>query len=175
MSRRFVHINEIKKIENEKSVKLREQFSCGKASLDDYIKTKAGQGSKQNLGQTHVFLDDSIPAICGYYTLSNLSIHKTRITAYFKFPLDEIPSMLIGRLAVSSSFQNQGIGKKLITNAFGKIVGISQDAGIKLIVVDALDEPAKDYYEKFGFKPFDDEPMKLYLAIETAKKAVAQV
>jgi predicted N-acetyltransferase YhbS len=112
--------------------------------------------------------------IYGYYSSSMNSIPTELLLSEENrrgFP-KEIPAMLIGRLAVSQSFQGKGIGKKLLRHGFECAVEVSDKIGINGIYVDAIDEQAKSYYLQFGFIPFNDNSNKLFLPIETIKKAI---
>lgn len=73
--------------------------------------------------------------------------------------------MLIGRLAVDSSFKKKGYGGHTLSEALKKIRSIAKDFGIKIVIVDALNESASDFYKGFGFIPFDDNQMKLFLTV----------
>ncbi|MFG1520325.1 hypothetical protein [Halobacteriovorax sp. ZH1_bin.1] len=175
MSDRFVHINELLELEKTTKVKARESFNSGKQSLDDYIKKFAKNASKKGVGQTHTLITETPLKLIGYYTLSSLSIQKSLIAKLSSFPAPEIPGMLMARLAIDSSEQKKGFGKKILVHALTKIEQISVDAAIKIIVVDALDQEAKNYYLQFGFIEFDDEPMKLFMSIETVRKVLVSM
>lgn len=54
-----------------------------------------------------------------------------------------------------------------MTEALKKIRSIRQDLGIKLVVVDALNASAASFYKGYGFIEFDDNPMRLFLAIDS--------
>jgi ribosomal protein S18 acetylase RimI-like enzyme len=85
----------------------------------------------------------------------------------------EIPAALIGRLAVATAFQGRGLGKELLMDALVQIIDKSSSIGIYAIVVDAINDQAAAFYEKYGFTKFPSRPDRLFLPIETAKKAFA--
>ena len=175
MSSKFVHISEILKIEKEKKQKFRQNFDCGEESLNDYIQKFAKNNSIQSVGQTHLLIESSSSKIIGYYTLSNCSLKKSFLSMFSNFPVSEVPGILIGRLAIDNSEQRKGYGQKLMVHALGKIQKISQDTAVKIVVVDALNNQAKSYYTQFGFKEFDDEPMKLFMSIETVNSVLSEI
>ncbi|MBK24609.1 MAG: hypothetical protein CME70_11495 [Halobacteriovorax sp.] len=175
MSEKFVHIKELLDLETSKKVKARASFSSGKQSLDDYIQRYAKNGSKNQVGQTHLLIEEEPLKIIGYYTLSTLSVEKSLLAKFTSYPAPEISGMLMARLAIATSEQRKGHGKKLLVHALTKIQRISEDAAVKIVVVDALDQQAKDYYIQFGFIEFDNEPMKLFISIETVNSVLSQV
>jgi hypothetical protein len=58
-------------------------------------------------------------------------------------------------------------------DALARINDKSGSIGIYAVVVDAIDDQAAAFYEKYGFIRFPSRPDRLFLSIETAKKAFA--
>ena len=87
-----------------------------------------------------------------------------------KTPNYPIPAVRIGKLAVDKRFKGQGIGKLLLVDAFKRILSV-EDIAIKVVVVDAKDDAAAEFYMKFGFIRFQDNPGSLFIPLETVKKA----
>jgi GNAT superfamily N-acetyltransferase len=103
--------------------------------------------------------------------MSQISIEAISEESRRGLPIN-IPALLIGRLAVDQSVQNCGVGKKLLRHAFECAVEISEKTGIYAVYAQAKDEKAKQYYKKCGFIEFQDEPLSLFLPIETIKAAI---
>jgi ribosomal protein S18 acetylase RimI-like enzyme len=131
---------------------LRESFDCGKPSLNEFIRQYARQADEQNTTRTFVSLDQGNKKIAGYVSLSNTSIEKALTSDVLKSRVNPIPALLIGRLAVDSSYRRQGLGEKLLVFAFDKALAINEMSAIQAIVVDTLDEEAKAFYERYGFQ-----------------------
>ncbi len=79
---------------------------------------------------------------------------------------EPVPVALLGRLAVDASVQGQGIGKHLLQDAVIRVAQASDVIGMRAIVVDALDEQAKTFYEQYGFVSSPISPFKLMVTIE---------
>jgi predicted N-acetyltransferase YhbS len=62
-----------------------------------------------------------------------------------------VPVALLGRLAVSQSFQKQGLGGILLADACKRVMAASQTLAVAAIVVDAKSAKAADFYRHFGF------------------------
>lgn len=80
-------------------------------------------------------------------------------------------SIRIAHLAVGKDLQGKEIGKWLLTQAFKKIVHISEITGLYFIIVDAK-ESSKSFYEHYGFIKFTDKDLTYFLPVETVRKAM---
>lgn len=164
----IIHINNLVEREKADSISYRDSFDCGKSSLNDYLKKYARKNSEQDIGQTWVLWCEKSKAIAGYYTLLTTSISKQESQVKAPYPL--ISAIKIGRLAISSKFQKQGIGGKLLFSAITDIIDIAERVAVTLILVDAIDEDAKQFYLKNNFIPLSDNQMALYMRVEFARK-----
>jgi GNAT superfamily N-acetyltransferase len=81
---------------------------------------------------------------------------------------------VIGRLALDQSVQNQGIGPALLRDAILRTLQAAEIAGIRAILVHAISERAKRFYEKWGFVPSPVEPLTLMITVAEARKAVTE-
>lgn len=149
-------------------------FSCGVEALDRYLKQQASQDIKRHLAQVFVVVPKERPqTIAGFYTLSATSMQAVSMPEELarKFPRYPLPAALIGRLAVAEYFQSQGLGKILLADALKRIVAVRQSIGMFAAIVEAKDEKAKQFYIKFGFTSFHDQPLRLFLPLETVQRA----
>ena len=145
-------------------------FKCGVESLDNYLKRQAGQDVKRHISRVYVAVQIEAPKnIVGYYTLSSLSIELKQLPEKLlkKLPKHPIPSALIGRLAVNKAAQGSGVGKMLLADAIKRTIAISEEIAIYAMVVDAINDEAKGFYERFGFKSFSKETNRLFLPLKS--------
>ena len=77
--------------------------------------------------------------------------------------------MLIGRLAVDEAWRGQGLGADLLRDAVLRIVTAAATVGVRAILVHAISEEAKAFYERHGFSSSPVEPMMLMITIEEAQ------
>lgn len=82
----------------------------------------------------------------------------------------EVPAIKMGRLAVSSHHQKKGYGETLLIDALRRSLRNSDEVGAAVVIVDAKDERSKDFYLKYGFKPFPDRPLQLFIHLQTLEK-----
>jgi predicted N-acetyltransferase YhbS len=81
---------------------------------------------------------------------------------------DPVPVVIAGRLAVDKSAQGHHVGADLLRDAVLRIVGAAETVGARAILVHALSESAKSFYERHGFGASPVEPMTLMITVEDA-------
>ncbi len=130
-------------------------FFCGISLLDNYLHKQASQDMKRKLAICFVLPDEG-NVIKGYYTLSSDSIHQSELPEKIKSKLPKsysnLPITLLGRLAVDSNFQGQGLGKLLLLDALKRSYDVSKSSiGAMAVVVQPFDSSAVSFYNSFGF------------------------
>ena len=88
---------------------------------------------------------------------------------------DPVPVILIGRLAIDTRFQGRGIGADLLRDAILRTLQAAEIAGIRAILVNAISENAKRFYEKYGFISSPANPQTLMITVAEAARVVAQL
>ena len=145
-------------------------FQCGVEALDRYLKKQAKQDTKRHISRVFVATKPNNPkAVIGYYTLSTLSIALNQLPERLarKLPKHPVPAALIGRLAVSNAAQGQGVGKMLLADAIKRTLAVSDQIAIYTMVVDAVNDNAKGFYEQFGFTRLSDDSSRLFLPLKS--------
>jgi GNAT superfamily N-acetyltransferase len=142
------------KIEPLNSSLNKKEFSCGKATLDNYLHTQASQDVKRKLCVVFAMFDGT--TIKGYYTLSSASISAELIPEAVKKKMprsyESLPVTLLGRLAIDKRFKGNGLGGIILLDALKRSYQIAGSSiGSIGVVVDSLDEEAVIFYDKFGF------------------------
>lgn len=143
-------------------------FSCGVAPLDNYLKTQARQDVKKNAVRAYVLHTTGSNTIIGYYTISAASVELTDLPEVFARRLPRygvLPTMLIGRLAVDQRYRGQGLGGILLANALRRCYTLAQEIRSVAVVVDAKDEAAAHFYERYGFLHLTSTPLRLYMTM----------
>ncbi len=145
-------------------------FSCGNESLDNYIRNQASQDLKKKIATVFVLIDSPNTDVIAYYTLSSYTIDIDNLDEAFvkgipRYPL--LPATLLGRLAVDNTFQGRGMGKVVLIDAFKRALDATAQVASLAVVVEAIDENAVSFYQKYGFRQFKQYPLKLYLPIKS--------
>ena len=142
-------------------------FSCGLPELDRYLERRAGQDVRRRIARVFVCTAEDVCAVLGFYTLSALSINLASLPDALsrRLPRHPVPCALIGRLAVDRSAHGHGIGRMLLADAVKRTVAAGEAVAMHALIVDAANEDAKRFYERFGFVPLTDNPMRLFLPL----------
>ena len=149
---------------------LRSGFCCGEVALDNYIQRQASQDLKKRVAAVFVLVDTPGVEVLGYYTLSAYTVNVSALQEDFgkrlpRYP--KLPATLLGRLAVDSAHKGQGLGELLLLDALRRALETSRHIASLAVIVEALNKPAHNFYLKYGFMPFRQEPMRLYLPIKS--------
>lgn len=150
----------------------RSAFDCGQPMLNDWLKDRAGQFDRRDLSRTCVATRPDQLLVVGYYAIStHRVVYDVLPAAEAKgLPRLDVPVVLIGRLAVDRSVQGQGLGALLLVDALRRSVQICDQVGIRAVEVDALDDAARNFYLKFGFRSLLDDPRHLFLPMHEIRK-----
>lgn len=151
----------------------KDSFNSGKPELDRYLKQYAIKNDAIGIARTFVALPaEGSRKIAGYYACSASSFDPKELPIQLRerLPGYPIPAILIGKLAVDQAMQGRGLGKRLLIHAFENAIDVSEFLGIYAVKVDAIDEQAKEFYQKFGFREMSDTPFSLFLPLTIVKE-----
>lgn len=144
----------------------RKAFDCGQSDLNHYLQQTAQQHQKKQISRTWVAVYPAQPeTILGFYTTTLAEISPDHLNAKDakKLPKTHLPVVRLSRLAVDRHYQGLQIGQRLLVDAMVRSVRLLEEFAIVAMVVDAKDEGAASYYQHFGFIPFQDDVLKLYM------------
>lgn len=157
----------------------RNGFDCGSAPLNHYIRQVARQHAERGISRVFVLVDDGEQIqkpILGFFSLAACEAEAETLPSALARKLPwKIPAVRLGRLAVSQSFQGRGLGKDLVLLAMRKTAEGATIVGVAGLFVDAKDENIAGFYGRFGFIPLPDQPLTLFLPIQTLLQAVATI
>ena len=140
-------------------------FRSGISVLDDWLIRRARANQASGASRTYVVTTDA-NRVVAYYALAAGAIASTEATGPFKRNMpDPIPVAVLGRLAIDQAFQGQGLGTALLKDGVLRVQHAASIVGIRGLVVHALSDDAKIFYEKFGFIAGKTNPMTLLLAL----------
>jgi len=150
----------------------RSSFDCGNQMLNEWLASHAGQYERRDLSRVYVAIRPGESTIRGYYAISmHRVVFDDMPAAESKgLPRIDIPVLLIGRLAVDTSIQRQGLGSLLLVDVLRRALRISEQVGIRAVEVDAIDETAQAFYLRFGFHSLLDDPKHLFMPLREIRK-----
>jgi GNAT superfamily N-acetyltransferase len=146
------------------------QFHCGETTLDDWLRKRALQKEESGASRTYVACLEK--RVVGYYALAAGAVAHAEAPGRVRRNMpDPVAVMVIGRLAVDQTVQGQALGPALLRDAVLRTLQAAEIAGIRAILVHAISERAKLFYEKWGFIASPIEPMTLMITLAEARKA----
>jgi GNAT superfamily N-acetyltransferase len=153
----------------------RKGFDCGVPELNEYLERFARQNHESGGAKTFVAVPPSNPArVIGFYSISPGAIEFARVPAKLTKKLGryDVPIFRLGRLATDRTFQGQGLGGDLLVAAGRRALAVSIEVGGVALAIDAKDENAARWYERFGALPLLDDPLKLILPLTVIADAI---
>ncbi|MDE3110058.1 MAG: GNAT family N-acetyltransferase [Acidobacteriota bacterium] len=131
-------------------------FACGNPALDRYWREHAHQDLRRNVATVFSLLDLRTDAIAGFYTLSAASVALTDLPATMQKALPtypQVPAVLLGRLAIATAYQRQGLGALLVFDAVQRVR--ASGVGAHALLTDPVDTRAKAFYAHLGFRELE--------------------
>lgn len=147
------------------------QFECGKPPLDQWLRSHA-LANEGKSSRTFVLCDNG-NTVLAYYTLATGSVARTEMPRRIRHDLpNPVPVMLLGRLAIDRRCQGRKFGAALLREAMLRTLRVSEQAGVRALVVHAIDDEAIAFYMRYGFQVFPPETRTLLLPVETMAAAL---
>lgn len=146
----------------------RKAFRCGVPVLDRFLQQQAHQNMRRGVSQTFVLVPADAPGeIAGFYTLAPAEVGLADLQPADARPLPPypVPCFRMGRLARDQRWHRQGIGPLLLGLAVQRCLEAKRSVGGYALIVDAKGAEAKAFYERHGFRSFQDTPLSLYLPL----------
>ncbi len=146
------------------------EFDCGQSSLDEWLKRRALANHQSGASRTFVAADHD-GRVYGYYAMAAGAVaHQAATGGVRRNMPDPVPVMVLARLAVDCRAQGIKLGAALLQDAVNRTLTISHNAGVRALLVHAIDERAKQFYEHYGFQESPQHPMTLMLHLSKIKK-----
>lgn len=151
-----------------------ERFDCGSESLALWLKKHAVQAAAAGSARTFVIHDSHQGRVVGYHAIAAASVtHDDSVPRVIKgMPRHPIPAALLARLAVDTTVRSHGLGAWLLRDAILRTLNAADEIGIRALLVHAIDENARSFYEHHSFEPSPTDPMNLQLLIKDARASV---
>jgi GNAT superfamily N-acetyltransferase len=150
-------------------------FDCGThESLNDWLKRFALSNQKNESARTYVVHRNR--SVVGYYSISAGSVSLDEAPARIAKGLARhpVPVILLARLAVDKQEKGIGLGKALLKDALARIAQAADIVGARAILVHAIDDQAKKFYQHFDFEPSPVHELQLMLLMKDLRKALAE-
>lgn len=143
-------------------------FDCGDADMNAFLARYARQSHEQNATKTYCAIETDRPGkILGFYSIAPSAVAHTVVPARMTKGLarHEVPGYLLARIATDSSVAGQGLGGQLLVAAARRCLRLVAEGGGILLIIDAKNERAADWYASFGAQRLQDQPQGQYLRL----------
>lgn len=124
-----------------------------------WLRDHALASAKRGTARTWVW-SDATGKVAGYYALAAHKVAREQVpNRAGRGGPQEIPSVLLARLALSRELRGRGLGPVLVADALMRVVEATHTVAARLVVVDALHERVARFYESLGFSRIPDSLM----------------
>ena len=146
-----------------------DDFDCGEPVLNDWLKRRALANHLMGASRTFVIADPA-HRVLGYYALAAGAVAHQQATGSIRRNMpDPIPVMVLARLAIDRRAQGMHLGGALLKDAVQRSFSVAHDTGVRALLVHALNDAARKFYEHYGFQASPAHPMTLMLRISVVK------
>lgn len=143
-------------------------FDSGVPTLDDWLKKRALANEASGASRTYVVMAGG--RVIGYYALASGAVAAQQSTGKVRRNMpDPIPVMILGRLAVDRAYQKRGLGVGMLRDAVLRTLQAAAIGVIGAILVHAISDDAKRFYERNGFSTSPVDPMTLMMRVADAE------
>ena len=150
------------------------QFTSGEPAVDSWLRSRARQNEARGGARSYVACDGA--RVAGFYSLAASAVARRRLPSRVGRNMPEpIPVILLGQLAVDADYQGRHLGTDLLIDATRRAAAAAEHIGARAVVVQALNERVKSFYERHGFRPFsEDEPLMLVLPMSELRSLLTR-
>lgn len=151
------------------------RFDCGRhESLNDWLKRFALTNERNESARTYVVHRNGL--VVGYYSISagSVSVEEAPTRISKGLARHPIPVILLARLAVDRDERGTGLGKAVLKDALRRIAQAADIVGARAVLVYAIDEQARKFYEHFDFEPSPVHDLQLMLLMKDLRKALEE-
>lgn len=146
-------------------------FSSGAPDLDNNLRNRALANHVQ--GGSRCFVTCRDGRVVGFYALASGSVaHRPAAGKVRRNMPDPVPVILLSRLAVDRKEQGNGLGSHLLRDAIARCVQAADSIGVRAILVHALHDEARSFYEHFHFEPSPTDSLHLLLLMKDAREII---
>ncbi len=139
-------------------------FDSGEADLDEWLVRRAWRNQSAGFSRTYVTTNGK--RVVGYHAVSAFAVLRSEAAGRARRQApNQIPAILLGRLAIDRGAQQKGLGAALLRHAMELTVAASETIGVRMLVVTALHPQAAAFYQRFGLTPSPTNPLDLMITV----------
>jgi predicted N-acetyltransferase YhbS len=148
------------------------RFKSGKDALDDWLRQRAIKAEGKT-ARTYVVCQGATTTVVGYFSIAMGAVQRAAAPKKMqKNAPDPIPVAVLARMAVDIRFRGQGLGAGLLRDGLKLCLQASTIIGARAVLVHAIDDDVRPFYEKYGFVSFPAGSKTLFLPLQTIVDAL---
>jgi GNAT superfamily N-acetyltransferase len=141
-------------------------FDCGKPALNNWLVRRALGNQSAGTGRTWVVTETETGRVAAFYASSTASVLRSSAPKRFDHNQpEELPAILLGRMAVDSKHKGRGLGAALLKHFMLKAIEVAGTVGVRLLLIHAKDEEAKTFYAHFGCVESPVDPLTMMMLL----------
>lgn len=130
-----------------------EGFDCGKAALNHWLFRRALANQRAGASRTWVITDENGRVVACYASAAASIIRSAATKRVARNQPDDVPAILLARMAVDAKHQGNGLGAALLKHFILKALEVAEIVGVRILLVHAQDQEARDFYLHHDFQP----------------------
>ncbi len=128
------------------------QFQSGEAALDGWLRQRALSNLELGASRTYVVSPVGSDVVVGFYSLSMGQVLALDVPGAMRRNMpNNIPAVILGRLAVDEKWQGKGIARGLLADVIKRSLRASSEIATRLVIVHAISTRAEMFYLHHGF------------------------
>lgn len=138
--------------------------------MNQFLQRYARQSHEQNAAKTFCAIDDAVPGrILGFYTITPSAIEHSEVPSAMTRGLarHEVSGFKLARIATDTSVAGRGLGGQLLAAAALRCLRVANEAGGVLLIIEAKNERAANWYANYGAERLENHPLTLVMPLMT--------
>lgn len=145
---------------------LLEGFDCGKPALNEWLIRRALNNQAGGTSRTWAVVEPDSREVVAFYASATASVFRSSTPKRMgRNQPEEMPAILLARMAVDSRHKGQGLGAALLKHFMLKALEVAQSVGVRMLLIHAKDEESKSFYIHYGFVESPIDPLVLMMLL----------
>ncbi len=147
-------------------------FDCGVSALNEYLAKQAFVDQRSGKSRTYAACRGD--RVVAYFSLATASLVASDATerAAKGQGAHDIPAILLARFAVDLAEQARGLGSSMLVEALARCSAAAEIVGVRVVLVHAKDERARDFYLRHDFERSPANPLQLMILMKDVRKTL---
>lgn len=148
----------------------RKAFDCGDTAMNEFLHRYARQSHEAGGAKTFLAIDNADnTTVLGFYSLAPGALTYADTPEMLRRGLarHDVPGFRLARLATHVRLHGKGLGGQLLAAAGRRCLRAAADVGGVILIIDAKNERAADWYAAYGAVPLANRPRTLVMSLAT--------